>query len=114
MSAESQTGPSRGLLLLMAVSCGLAGANIYFGQPLANDFGVGVAAIAPILTATEIGFAVGLAFVGPLGEAQSLAPSSLRRPAVCSAFWGRLSTIQRSTSANCWLTSCRRIGKCGR
>ena len=60
------------LVPLLAVSCGLAVANIYFNQPLleliARSFGVSLATVAPVSMATQLGYAAGLLFLGPLGD----------------------------------------------
>ena len=60
------------LVPLLAVSCGLAVANIYFNQPLleliARGLGADVARVAPIAMATQLGYAAGLLFLGPLGD----------------------------------------------
>ncbi|WP_439815230.1 MFS transporter [Zavarzinia sp. CC-PAN008] len=62
----------RGLVLLMAVTCGAAVGNNYLAQPLINviaaDFQVGVAAIAGVAMATQLGYAAGLFLFGPLGD----------------------------------------------
>jgi predicted MFS family arabinose efflux permease len=57
---------------LLAVSCGLAVANLYFNQPLlaliARDFHVRVEQATPISVATQLGYASGLFLIGPLGD----------------------------------------------
>jgi predicted MFS family arabinose efflux permease len=63
---------SRRLVLLFALACGLSVANIYFALPLldamAREFSIGPAAIGMVVTATQIGYAVGLIFIVPLGD----------------------------------------------
>ena len=60
------------VIFTMAVACGLTVANIYYAQPLlalvASAFGVSQGAAATIVTATQIGYAAGLAFLVPLGD----------------------------------------------
>ncbi|HEY2260046.1 MAG TPA: MFS transporter [Solirubrobacteraceae bacterium] len=77
MSAEpasdhSSPGASRGLVLLLAVSCGAAVANLYYAQPLldtlAGAFGVSNGTAGLLVTITQIGFVVGLALLVPLGD----------------------------------------------
>jgi predicted MFS family arabinose efflux permease len=65
------TRVSRGTTWLMASACGVAVANIYFNQPLlgAMQRGLGVkSGIGAIPTATQLGYAVGLLFLVPLGD----------------------------------------------
>jgi predicted MFS family arabinose efflux permease len=63
---------SLGLTLILAVACGVAVANNYFSQPLLNLIEArfsrerSVAAFVP--TATQIGYAVGLHLLVPLGD----------------------------------------------
>jgi predicted MFS family arabinose efflux permease len=56
----------------MAVACGLTVANLYYPQPLlaliASAFGVGQGTAAIVVTATQLGYAAGLAFLVPLGD----------------------------------------------
>jgi predicted MFS family arabinose efflux permease len=60
------------LLATLSVGCGVAVANLYFNQPLlellATTFRAKVAAVAAISVATQIGYASGLLFLGPLGD----------------------------------------------
>lgn len=61
---------SRGLVLLMACAAGLVVANLYYAQPLldllASVFHVGAATIGLVVTMTQVGYALGLAFLVPL------------------------------------------------
>nr|WP_249140808.1 MFS transporter [Bradyrhizobium liaoningense] len=60
------------MVLLLATACGLSVANIYFAQPLldamARDFGIAPAAIGMVVTFTQIGYALGLILIVPLGD----------------------------------------------
>ena len=65
--------PSAGLIFLLAATAGLVVMNIYYNQPILNaiaaTFKVGPAAIAWVATATQLGYAAGLLFIVPLGDA---------------------------------------------
>ncbi|MGW5263541.1 MFS transporter [Microbispora sp. NPDC004025] len=66
-------GPApRGTTPLFAVAAGTAVANVYFAQPLlatlAQDFGIGQAAAGAMVTATQLGYGLGLFLLVPLGD----------------------------------------------
>ena len=62
----------RSLILLFAIACGLAVANIYYAQPLlveiARSFGISTAAVGAVVTGTQVGYALGLILLVPLGD----------------------------------------------
>src|SRR5579872_6585770 len=62
----------RRLVLLFATACGLSVANIYFAQPLletmARTFAIEPGSIGIVVTVTQIGYALGLIFIVPLGD----------------------------------------------
>ncbi len=62
---------TRSVLLVMAVACGVAVANIYYNQPLLamlqHEF-AGSRIISFVPTATQLGYALGLLFLVPLGD----------------------------------------------
>jgi predicted MFS family arabinose efflux permease len=63
---------SRRLVLLLAVACGAAVANLYYAQPLlggiAATLGVSASTTALLVTASQIGYAAGLVLIVPLGD----------------------------------------------
>ncbi len=63
---------SAATILLLAASCGLIVANIYYAQPLigpiAASLGLAPHAAGLIVTMTQIGYAAGLVFLVPLGD----------------------------------------------
>jgi predicted MFS family arabinose efflux permease len=72
---ESAVLPPRRLRLVtmvMAVACGLAVANLYYAQPLlelvAHAFRVSQGAATLVVTMTQLGYAIGLLFLLPLGD----------------------------------------------
>lgn len=64
----------RALLLLLAASAGLGAANLYYGQPLAAAIGASLdapaASVGTALTATQVGYAIGMILLVPLGDAR--------------------------------------------
>ena len=71
-AGKHHTGLSAGMVFLMAASCGLIAANIYYSQPLAgpiaDDIGLSAGATGLIVTLTQIGYGLGLLFLVPLGD----------------------------------------------
>ena len=63
---------SKTVVALLAVTCGAAVANLYYVQPLLNqvagDFGVSQTASGLLVTASQVGYVLGLAFVVPIGD----------------------------------------------
>ncbi|EPX59544.1 MFS permease protein [Cystobacter fuscus DSM 2262] len=66
------TGLTPGAQLLFALAAGLSVANIYYAQPLldamARDFSIRPASIGLVVTVTQLGYALGLLFIVPLGD----------------------------------------------
>ncbi|HTA04914.1 MAG TPA: MFS transporter, partial [Solirubrobacteraceae bacterium] len=72
-SSEHEQGKlSPALVLLMAVACGAAVANLYYAQPLlstiAHDFGISDGTAGLLVTASQVGYAIGLVLLVPLGD----------------------------------------------
>ena len=72
---ETKVEPPRSLRLItlvLAVACGASVANLYYAQPLldliSRSFGVDRDAATLVVTGTQIGYAVGLALLLPLGD----------------------------------------------
>jgi predicted MFS family arabinose efflux permease len=69
---EPSAGLSPALIFLFSVTCALAVANVYFAQPLldsmAQSLGVASSMIGVVVTATQVGYALGLLFIVPLGD----------------------------------------------
>ena len=69
---DRSPGLSPSLTLLFSVTCALAVANVYFAQPLldsmAQSLGVASSIIGVVVTATQVGYALGLLFIVPLGD----------------------------------------------
>ena len=69
---SGRPGMSRSLVILFAISCGLVVGNIYYAQPLldtlAHVFQVSQTLSGLIITMTQIGYAIGLLFIVPLGD----------------------------------------------
>ena len=63
---------SRRLVLVMAVACGAAVANIYYAQPLlstiAHAFSISDGSAGLLVTASQVGYAAGLVLLVPLGD----------------------------------------------
>lgn len=63
---------SRGIVVLFAVACGAAVANVYFSQPLlvtmGDDLDMSPALVGSVVTLTHVGYGLGLFFLVPLGD----------------------------------------------
>ncbi|MDQ1650619.1 MAG: hypothetical protein QOG60_2676, partial [Frankiaceae bacterium] len=73
MTAETtQSHLSRWLVLLLAVVVGASVANIYYAQPLLHDIGQDVhvadSTAGLLVTGSQLGYALGLALLVPLGD----------------------------------------------
>src|SRR3978361_698187 len=72
MANENRRALPSGLVLLMAVTCGAAVANLYYAQPLLNtiahDFSVSDGTAGLLVTASQVGYAAGLVLLVPLGD----------------------------------------------
>ncbi|HEX4212238.1 MAG TPA: MFS transporter [Candidatus Dormibacteraeota bacterium] len=70
--ATERSGISSGLVLILAASCGIVVANLYYAQPmldtLARVFRVGSAQAGLVTTFSQVGYAIGLALLVPLGD----------------------------------------------
>ena len=72
MATQEKENLHSGLLLLLTTATGLVVANIYYNQPLlglmARTYGVSELQISSISMITQIGYALGLFFIVPLGD----------------------------------------------
>ncbi|MFF2852861.1 MFS transporter [Streptomyces sp. NPDC058001] len=63
---------SRGVVMLFAVACGAAVANVYYSQPLlvtlGHDLAMSPALVGSVVTLTHVGYGLGLFFLVPLGD----------------------------------------------
>lgn len=74
--AETRSGDgfvlTRGVVMLFAVACGAAVANVYFSQPLlvtiGDDLAMSPALVGSVVTLTHVGYGLGLFFLVPLGD----------------------------------------------
>lgn len=70
------------LILILAIACGMTIANLYYNQPLlvllATDFNASAHTVGLIPTLTQIGYALGILLLVPMGACGSGADSSWR------------------------------------
>ncbi|MEW2529076.1 MFS transporter [Streptomyces sp. NPDC047071] len=63
---------ARGVVILFAVACGAAVANVYFSQPLlvtiGEDLAMSPALVGSVVTLTHVGYGLGLFLLVPLGD----------------------------------------------
>src|SRR5690625_6149021 len=71
-SADRPPGISPRLVLVMALASGLVVANSYYAQPIvgiiADTFDASTTSVGLVVTASQVGYAFGLAFLVPLGD----------------------------------------------
>jgi predicted MFS family arabinose efflux permease len=71
-TARPRTGMSQAMVVLFAVACGVSVANLYYAQPvldnIARSLGTGAGTAGLVVTFAQIGYAVGLALLVPLGD----------------------------------------------
>ncbi len=69
---ENKTGLRQSLILLFAVACGLSAANLYYAQTvlgsIAKTFHSGSATVGLTVTLAQVGYALGLALLVPVGD----------------------------------------------
>lgn len=69
---QNTTDMPRSLIWLFSIASGLSVANVYYAQPLldalAQDFSISPAAIGGVVTATQLGCALALLLLVPLGD----------------------------------------------
>lgn len=70
--AAPQAGLTRGLVLLLAGGAGLSVASLYYAQPmlgvLGPDVGASTSHVGLVPTLTQLGYALGIALLAPLGD----------------------------------------------
>jgi len=71
-ATTTRTGMSRALIVLFAVACGVSVANLYYAQPVLDDiaksFATSSGTAGLVVTFAQIGYAVGLTLLVPLGD----------------------------------------------
>ena len=71
-SPQQTSGLQRSLIILFAVSCGLSVANLYYAQTvlgsISKTFHAGSATVGLTVTLAQVGYALGLALLVPLGD----------------------------------------------
>ena len=87
-------------IAVCAIGCGLSVANIYYAQTLldamARDFGIAPAAVGSVITLTQLGYALGLILVVPLGDLvdpRALAIAQATLSAIALAIVGTSQTV---------------------
>lgn len=71
-AAPSPSLMTRPLLVLFAIAAGAAVGSLYYAQPLldviGHDLGAGDGTVGLLVTATQVGYALGILFIVPLGD----------------------------------------------
>jgi predicted MFS family arabinose efflux permease len=81
-------GLSRGLVRLMAITCAITVANLYYAQPLLHSIGgslhVSQGSASLLVTFGQLGYAVGLLFIVPAGDIMRRRPLLTGMLAFCA------------------------------
>jgi len=105
---------SRPLIWLFAVASGASVANVYYAQPLldalASEFALPQAAIGAVVTATQLGCALALLLLVPLGDRMERRRLML---AQLAALLGALLLVAVAHSAAALLAGMLAVGLCG-
>lgn len=85
---HEQHGLSRGLVRLMAVTCAVTVANLYYAQPLLHSIGgslhVSQGSASLLVTVGQLGYAAGLLFIVPAGDIMRRRPLLTGMLAFCA------------------------------
>ncbi len=85
---DEQRGPSPGLVRLMAVTCAVTVANLYYAQPLLDSIGrdlhVSQSSASMLVTVGQLGYAAGLLFIVPAGDIMRRRPLFTGMLAFCA------------------------------
>ncbi len=108
VDSEHLLGLSAYFIPLMALACAVTVANLYYAQPLLQQFAATfhatIAGVGVVPSAVQIGYAGGLLFLGPLGDRHArhrlilglgalLPPALLAAAAAPSVLWLAIATL---------------------
>lgn len=106
----------RALILLLAMAVAIAVANIYYAQPLAaaiaTDLHASVAEVGTAMTLTQVGYAVGMVLLVPLGdgrERRALIVATAASSVVALGLVARAGSIVTLTAASLLLGVCTSV-----
>lgn len=92
---------TRPVIVLFSIACGLAVSTIYFSQPLLDtigaQFSMPTAQVGIVLTLTQVGYAIGLLLIVPLGDAVNQRRLIVGQTVLLSA-----SLLATAISPNAW------------
>jgi MFS family permease len=111
LTSDSADTLSAWITLLLAFSCGLIVANIYYAQPLigpiSRELGLSAASAGLLVTMSQIGYGAGLLLIVPLGDLVENRKLVLSVVAVAAA---ALASASFATNATLFLTAALFIG----
>jgi hypothetical protein len=104
---------SPGLVRLMAVTCAVTVANLYYAQPLLHSIGdslhVSQGSAALLVTLGQLGYAAGLLFIVPAGDIMRRRPLLTGLLAFCAVTLRQSRcAASRPWSSRCWSPTRRR------